>query len=144
MSIQSLGVGSGLDLESLVGQLLEAERKPKTDALNSREENVEAEIPISVKLIKPNQKYFLLRASGDSMNEAGINDGDLVLIKQQQTANNKDLVVALIDDEATIKELNKSDNMIVLKPKSNNNIHQPIILTSDFRVQGVVETVIPI
>jgi flagellar hook-associated protein 2 len=44
MSIQSLGVGSGLDLESLVGQLLEAERKPKTDALNSREENVEAEI----------------------------------------------------------------------------------------------------
>jgi flagellar hook-associated protein 2 len=44
MSISSLGVGSGLDLESLVGQLLEAERKPKTDALNSREENVEAEI----------------------------------------------------------------------------------------------------
>jgi flagellar hook-associated protein 2 len=44
MSIQSLGVGSGLDLESLVGQLLDAERKPKTDALNSREENVEAEI----------------------------------------------------------------------------------------------------
>ena len=44
MSIQSLGVGSGLDLESLVGQLLEAERKPKTDALDSREENVEAEI----------------------------------------------------------------------------------------------------
>ena len=44
MSISSLGVGSGLDLEGLVGQLLEAERKPKTDALNSREENVEAEI----------------------------------------------------------------------------------------------------
>jgi flagellar hook-associated protein 2 len=44
MSISSLGVGSGLDLESLVGQLLEAERKPKTDALNSREENVDAEI----------------------------------------------------------------------------------------------------
>ncbi len=44
MSIQSLGVGSGLDLESLVGQLLEAERKPRTDALDSREENVEAEI----------------------------------------------------------------------------------------------------
>lgn len=44
MSIQSLGVGSGLDLESLVGQLLEAERKPKTDALDSREDNVEAEI----------------------------------------------------------------------------------------------------
>ncbi|PKH00850.1 flagellar filament capping protein FliD [Paraglaciecola sp. MB-3u-78] len=44
MSISSLGVGSGLDLEGLVGQLLEAERKPKTDALDSREENVDAEI----------------------------------------------------------------------------------------------------
>ena len=44
MSISSLGVGSGLDLESLVGQLLEAERKPKTDALDSREQNVDAEI----------------------------------------------------------------------------------------------------
>lgn len=44
MSIQSLGVGSGLDLEGLVGQLLEAQRKPKTDALDSREESVEAEI----------------------------------------------------------------------------------------------------
>jgi flagellar hook-associated protein 2 len=44
MSISSLGVGSGLDLEALVGQLLEAERKPKTDALDSREGNVEAEI----------------------------------------------------------------------------------------------------
>ena len=44
MSISSLGVGSGLDLEGLVGQLLEAERKPKTDALNSREKNIDAEI----------------------------------------------------------------------------------------------------
>jgi flagellar hook-associated protein 2 len=44
MSISSLGVGSGLDLEGLVGQLLEAERKPKTDALDSREKNIEAEI----------------------------------------------------------------------------------------------------
>ena len=78
------------------------------------------------------------------MNEAGINDGDLVLIRQQQTANNKDLVVALIDDEATIKEFNKSDNMIVLKPISNKSKYQPIILTNDFRIQGVVETVIPI
>lgn len=108
------------------------------------EENIEAEIPISVKLIKPNQKYFILRASGDSMNEAGINDGDLVLIKQQQDAQNGDRVVALIDDEATIKEFHKKNNMIILKPKSNNLKHQPIILTENFRIQGVVETVIPI
>ena len=108
------------------------------------QENIETYIPVSTQFIKPTNKYFILKASGDSMNEAGINDGDLVLVKQQQVANDKDLVVALIDDEATIKEFHKKQNMIILKPKSNNQKHQPIILTEDFRIQGVVETVIPI
>ena len=108
------------------------------------EENIEALIPVSDKLIKPSSRYFILRVSGDSMDDAGINDGDLVLIRQQQTAQNGDKVVALIDDEATIKEFHHCGNMIVLKPKSKNSKHQPIILTNDFRIQGVVETVIPI
>lgn len=108
------------------------------------QENIEAYIPVSIQLIKSSNKYFILKASGDSMNEAEINDGDLVLVKQQQVANDKDLVVALIDDEATIKEFHKKQNMIILKPKSTNPKHQPIILTEDFRIQGVVETVIPI
>ena len=77
------------------------------------------------------------------MNKKGINDGDLVLIRQQQTANNGDIVVALIDDEATIKEYHHNVNTIVLKSQSTNNKHQPIILTHDFRIQGVVEAVIP-
>lgn len=108
------------------------------------EENIEAEVPVSVKLVKNNQKYFLLRAIGDSMNQAEINDGDLVLIRQQQYAENEDRVVALIDDEATIKIYKKSGNHIVLLPKSSNKDHQPIILTSDFRIQGIVEAVISI
>ena len=107
-------------------------------------ENVRAEIPVSKKILKPNSQYFLLRASGDSMDLAGINDGDLVLLKQQQTARNGDLVLALIDDEATLKEFNHNGNMVVLKPKSKNPKHQPIILTSDFKVQGIVEQIIPI
>ena len=76
------------------------------------------------------------------MDDAGINDGDLVLIRQQQIAKNGDKVVALIDDEATIKEFQNNGNMIVLKPRSKNSKHQPIVLTTDFRIQGVVETVI--
>lgn len=108
------------------------------------EENIEAEIPVSVKLIKPGQKYFILRATGDSMDEKGINDGDLVLIRLQQTAENGQDVVALIDNEATIKEFHHKGNMIILKPKSKNRKHQPIILTDDFRIQGIVETVIQI
>lgn len=106
------------------------------------EENITAMIPVSVQIAKPNNHYFFLRAKGDSMNEAGIDDGDMVLIKQQNTANNGEMVVALIDEEATIKEFNRQDDCIVLKPKSTNKDHQPIILTRDFQVQGVVVQVV--
>ncbi len=108
------------------------------------EENIEVKIPISVKLAKPGHRYFLLRASGDSMNKKGINNGDLVLIRQQQTAENGQDVVALIDNEATIKEYHNYGDKIILKPQSTNNNHQPVILTNDFRIQGVVISVITV
>ncbi len=109
---------------------------------NFAEENIEAMYPVSVRLASPPYKYFLLRSKGDSMNEKGINDGDLLLIRQQQTAKNGDSVVALIDGEATIKEFHKTDNAIILKPRSKNGKHKAIILTRDFQVQGVVVTAI--
>jgi repressor LexA len=108
------------------------------------DENIEAEVPISIKLIKKGHKYFLLRAKGDSMNDAGINNGDLVLIRQQQQANNGDKVVALINDQATIKEYHHNGSLVVLKPKSKSSKYQPIILSDEFRIQGVVEAVISI
>ena len=77
------------------------------------------------------------------MDEAGINEGNLVLVRQQSTADEGDNVVALIDDEATIKEFHRTGNMIVLKPKSSNKEHTPIILTNDFQIQGVVVATIP-
>lgn len=106
-------------------------------------ENIEAMIPVSVNLAKPGSVYFLLKAKGDSMNEAGITDGDLVLIKQQSTAENGQQVVALIDDEATVKEFQRVGNVIKLVPRSSNPKHQPIIMTSDFRIQGIVVEAIP-
>jgi len=108
------------------------------------EVNIDAKVPISVKLLRKGHKYFLLRAKGDSMNDVGINDGDLVLIRQQQHAENGDQVVALIDDEATIKEYHHKGNLVVLKPRSKSNKYQPIILSDEFRIQGVVEAVISI
>ncbi len=108
------------------------------------EENIEVMVPVSKNLIRPGQTYFLLRAMGDSMNEAGINDGDLLLIRQQPIAENGDKVVALVDDEATVKEFHRNGEVIVLKPRSKNKNHKPIILTRDFQVQGVVVSVIPI
>ena len=108
------------------------------------QENVEAQIPVSVKILKKGHRYFLLRAKGDSMNAAGINDGDLVLIRQQEHAENGDKVVALIDDEATIKEYHHTGQLVVLKPKSHSKKYQPIILSNEFRIQGVVEAVISV
>lgn len=107
------------------------------------EENIEGFIPVSTSLAKPGAKHYLLHARGDSMDKAGINEGDLVLVRQQPTANEGDKVVALIDGEATIKEFHRAPNMIILKPKSSNKENKPIILTDDFQVQGVVIATIP-
>lgn len=102
------------------------------------EENVEAYYRISHQLAPSGSQYFFLKIQGDSMDEAGINDGDMVLIRQQQTARKGDLVLALIDDEATIKKFTPEDGLVILKPCSSNPIHKPIILTHDFHIQGVV------
>lgn len=101
-------------------------------------ENVEATYRVSTRLVRGDNRYFLLRAMGHSMNEAGIQDGDLVLVRQQPTANDGDRVVALIDDAATIKEFHRSKEAIILRPRSGDSTYQSIILTSDFEIQGVV------
>lgn len=107
------------------------------------EENIEKQIVVSEKIAKPPYKYFMLRAIGDSMNKAGINNGDLVLVRQQVIANNGDMVVALIDDEATIKRLRLHKDHIILEPDSTNPEHCPIVLERDFRIQGVVVKSMP-
>ena len=107
------------------------------------EENIEAMIPISQRIAKPGAKYFLLRAVGNSMNRAGIKDGDLMVVRQQPVADEGQRVVALIGDEATIKEFHRKGDKIVLMPRSSEKKHQPIILNGDFMIQGVVVDTIP-
>jgi repressor LexA len=107
------------------------------------DENIETHIPISTSLAKKGSVYFLLRATGNSMNLAGINNGDLLLIKQQQTAENGDKVVALINDEATVKIFEKTKDAVILRPRSTNKIHKPIILTNNCILQVVVIAVLP-
>lgn len=108
------------------------------------EENIEAYIPIDASsLSQKNAKYFFLRASGDSMNQAGINPGDYVLVKQQPTAKIKEIVVALIGDDATLKQLDKTpDGVPVLNPRSDNPEHKPRVMLEDFSVLGVMEKVL--
>jgi repressor LexA len=107
------------------------------------EENIEAYIPVSTKLAKPGGRYFLLRASGDSMDKAGIDDRDLLLVRQQNHAENGEKVVALIDDEATVKVLQREKDVVVLRPRSSNKRHRPIVLSENFIIQGVVTSVLP-
>jgi len=107
------------------------------------EENIETYIPISESIAKKGNKYFLLKAKGDSMNKVGIEDGNLLLVRQQNTAENGERVVALVNDETTVKEFYKENGFVVLKPKSTNPKHQPIIVTDNFSIQGVVKEVLP-
>jgi repressor LexA len=107
------------------------------------EENVETFIPVSTNLAKRGSQYFLLRASGDSMDQAGIQDKDILLIKQQSTAENGQQVVALINDEATVKIFERTSSAIILRPKSSNIKHKPIIVTDNCQIQGVVVAVLP-
>jgi repressor LexA len=106
-------------------------------------ENVESHIHVSKKLASGRWNYFLLRVRGDSMNRAGIGDGDLVLVRQQDTARPGEHVVALIDDEATVKRLRFARDAILLEPESTNPAHKPIVVDSDFRIQGVVVATVP-
>lgn len=108
-------------------------------------ENVQGFVPTDTSLLHGNKNdYFYLEAQGDSMNLAGIDNGDLVLIKKQPTAENGDKVVALIDDSATIKVLQRGEDYVALVSKSRNSAHKPIILREEFSVQGKVIKVIKI
>ena len=107
------------------------------------EENIEAFFKVTTALAQPPHSHFLIRAKGDSMNKKGVRDGDLVLVRQQNTANTGEVVVALVDGEATIKEFRKSSNVIILQPRSTNPSHKPIVLTDNLAIQGVMVTTIP-
>ncbi len=84
------------------------------------EENIESYVTFSRELLGGG-KFFILRAKGESMINAGINDGDLVIIRQQETADEGQIVVALIDNEATLKRyfLDRRRKKIRLHPEND-------------------------
>ena len=111
------------------------------------EENYEAWLRLPKTAAPAGGRYFLLRVRGDSMNLAKvgsdrIEDGDLLLVRQQATADENTIVVALIDGEATVKRLSRGHGFYALKPESSNPDHRPILVEDDFQVQGVVTKVV--
>jgi len=102
-------------------------------------ENIEDSFPLPSDFIKINNNAFILKVKGDSMIEKGIYDGDYLIVEQQSTANNGDIVVALVDDSATVKTFYKENGYIRLQPE--NSSMQPIIV-KDCKILGKVKGLI--
>ncbi|MHB8171096.1 MAG: transcriptional repressor LexA [Thermincolia bacterium] len=97
-------------------------------------ENIEDTFPLPLDFVR-NDDVFILTVSGDSMIEAGILDGDYILVRQQKTARNGEIIVALMDDEATVKTFYKESDHIRLQPE---NPRLEPILVKDVDVLGKV------
>ncbi|SFL12210.1 transcriptional repressor LexA [Halanaerobium salsuginis] len=100
------------------------------------EENIEDYFPLPLSYLKVgNNDLFMLRVSGDSMLNAGIHDGDYVIAEKQSYANNSEIVIALLEDEATVKRFFKEDEHIRLQPE--NPAYEPII-SKNVKILGKV------
>ncbi len=102
-------------------------------------EQIEQYFPLPSEVL-PNQKVFMLRVKGDSMINAGIFDGDRVVVQQQPTAQNGDIVVALVEDSATVKTFYREDGYFRLQPE--NDAMDPIIVEGELQILGKVIGVI--
>lgn len=100
-------------------------------------QNIEGYFPVPPEYLHANGKdKFMLKVKGDSMINAGIFDGDLVMCEQSNTARNSDIVVALIDDSATVKTYYKEDGYYRLQPE--NDTMDPIIVRDHLEILGKV------
>jgi len=100
-------------------------------------ENIEDTFPLPLDFTN-SEDVFMLNIVGDSMIKVGILDGDMVIVRKQNTARDSEIVVALIDDEATVKRFYKGHNYIRLQPE--NDYYAPIIVRAnqEFRILGKV------
>lgn len=89
------------------------------------EQNIENYFPVPMEML-PNNQTFLLNVRGESMINAGILDGDMILVEERQTASDGEMIVALVEDEATVKTFYKEDGYIRLQPE--NDFMEPIIV----------------
>lgn len=98
-------------------------------------ENVDSYFPIPAEFM-PNAQTFMLEVKGDSMINAGILNGDKVIVEQRATASNGEMVVALVEDSATVKTFYKENGYIRLQPE--NDFMDPIIVHGEVQIIGKV------
>jgi repressor LexA len=102
-------------------------------------ENLEGEFVLPSAFVPRASDAFMLRVQGDSMIEAAILDGDLILVRPQRTADNGEVVVAMLDGEATVKRFYREDGRIRLQPENRD---MAPIYASDVEIIGRVEAVV--
>lgn len=100
-------------------------------------------LEVDKELVEAGSDIVAVRAIGDSMNDAGINTGDYVLIRFTEEAENGDRVAAIVNDMVTVKRLERREGMTILWPESKNPKFKPIILRENFKIAGKVLCVIP-
>jgi len=100
------------------------------------QENVERYISIPRAMIKSEGRYFALKVQGDSMVNAGILESDLVIVRSSSQAYSKDIIVALVEDEVTVKRLMKENGVTYLK--AENEAYPDIYPAGDWSIQGKV------
>lgn len=98
------------------------------------EQNIEEEVSLPKSLVNPSSS-FMLHVHGNSMINAGIFDGDTIIVKEQNTAHNGDIVVALLGEDATVKTFYKEKDYIRLQPE--NDSMEPIF-SRDVKILGIV------
>jgi len=103
------------------------------------EENIEDYFPLTPDFLKGRKEVFILHVRGDSMVNAGILDRDYIIVRKQDTAINGEIIVALLEDEATVKRFFKTDKKIKLMPE--NDYMEPIVI-NDVKILGKVIGVI--
>lgn len=101
-------------------------------------ENIEGSIVVDPTLMKKNEDCFALKIKGDSMINAGIFEGDIVIVSPKKEAFNGEIIVAMIDDEATVKKFEKKNNKIRLLPENDNYAPIEVEDTKEFAIIGKV------
>lgn len=98
-------------------------------------EEIEDVLPLPASIVGDGT-FFMLRVKGESMQNAGIRDGDYVVIRKQDDATSGEIVAALLEDEATVKTLVRKDGKTILRPE--NDAFEPIEVSGDGRIMGKV------
>jgi len=107
------------------------------------QEQADEFIEVDKHIVDEAGEIVAVRAVGDSMNDAGINSGDYILVQFTNNVQNGDRVAAIVGDMVTVKRLERRDGVTILYPESKDPKYKPIILREDFKITGKVLCVIP-